>query len=180
MPRGWVTGKGQPKWHELLFKRWRDMWSRCNNPEHPGYDNYKDCKIDENYRYFSKYLNDIMQLENFDKLCDNPKYWHIDKDIKDPTNRHYYFEHLSIVYYKDNLDERFKRRGKPSPSKPVIGIGIGRDCILLYKSITDTNLKRCLVRDCCNKCYGKKSNIYKGYKWYYINYKHNKIYRRVK
>ena len=92
MPRGWAKGKNQPKWHESLYTRWHDMWTRCRNPNSSRYKNYKVCKIDEKYRYLSNYVNDIMRLENFDKLCENPSKWHIDKDIKDSNNRNYFFE----------------------------------------------------------------------------------------
>ena len=56
---GWARGKNQPKWHKSLYDRWRHMWSRCRNPEHPRYLKYKDCPIDERYIKLSNYVNDV-------------------------------------------------------------------------------------------------------------------------
>ena len=58
MDRGWIRGKGQPKWHRSLYDRWKNMWKRCKDPKNPKYSNYKDCEIDEKYRLFSNYINE--------------------------------------------------------------------------------------------------------------------------
>lgn len=113
MPRGWVRGKTQPKWHKSLYDRWRLMFLRCKNPQNTLYKWYKDCKIDERYRYLSNYVNDIMLLENFENFCENPHDWEIDKDKKDPNNRHYSFEHLNIITIEDNRLESLNRNGNP-------------------------------------------------------------------
>ena len=60
------------------------MWARCKNPSNKDYPNYKDCKIDERYRLLSNYVNDVMQLDNFDLLCLYPNEYHVDKDKLDP------------------------------------------------------------------------------------------------
>lgn len=156
------------------------MWIRCKNPEHSRYKTYKDCEIDERYRYLSNYINDVMKLENFDKLCQDPSKWHIDKDVKDPTNRHYTFNHLSIIYYKDNSKERMQRLGSPNMGnfKPIIGINKDTNSIILLKSRNEAKEKGFRPSNITLVCQGKRPH-HKGYKWFYINYKHNKTYRRV-
>lgn len=176
MDDGWITGKNQPKWHESLYKRWRNMWSRCNNPEHPKYTNYKNCIIDSKYRLLSNYVHDIMLLDNFDKLCENPSKWEIDKDIKDPNNRCYFFEHLSITSKYTNRQERNNRCGNPSPKKYIIAISTNK--VFLFKSLSDVR-KYKISRKVVSKCLSKEKDSYKGYEWHYINYKHNKRYRKV-
>lgn len=37
MPKGWVRGKNQPKWHRSLYDRWKHMWERCCNPNHKDF-----------------------------------------------------------------------------------------------------------------------------------------------
>lgn len=177
MPRGWIKGKGQPAWHYSLYHRWWDMWNRCNSPESKNYKTYKDCEIDERYRKFSNYINDVMKLENFDKLCENPKEWHIDKDKIDPNNRHYTYEHLIIMYYKDNMIEPFYRTGIHLNSKPIIGISCLTNQVLLFKNISDVDkfgFKRREVSKCCRKI----RPHYMKFRWYYLNYRHEKKLRR--
>ena len=181
--RGWALGKNQPKWHESIYYRWIHMWSRCRNPEHPRYNSYKDCLIDERYKKLSNYANDIQLLEDFDLLKENPSKYDIDKDKIDPNNRCYYFEHLSIITRSENSKEAvnrnntFKGDNNPSPSKPIIAIHVDGKCIKLYKSYKDANIKRGVLRACINKEYCKRKNVYKNFRWYKINYKHNKVYR---
>lgn len=174
VPWDWICDR---KWCKSAFRRWREMWRRCNNSNHPRYNNYKDCKIDERYRYFSEYLSDIMKLENFDKFCDNPSEWHIDKDIKDPTNRHYTFENLSIIYYKDNTIERNNRCGHPTSSfearqkisnarkKPIKGVNIKDGSIIFFDSAKDAEEKGGFNHKGISSCIHGRRPSYKGYKW---------------
>lgn len=172
MPRGWSHGNDQPLWHKSLLKRWKSMWTRCKNPEHPRYDSYKTCKIDERYRLFSNYVNDVIQLENFDKLCENPSKWDIDKDIKDKNNRHYFFEFLTITSSEDNSREVLDRCGHSfavkNPPKPIIGINIKDNTIIIFKSLTDAQSKgfnKGNIGNCLKGRY-KKSQ---GYIWLYLD-----------
>ena len=187
MPKGWVRGKSQPKWHRSLYDRWKHMWERCSNPNHKDYSNYKDCKIDERYRKFSNYVSDIMKLENFDKLCENPSKYHIDKDRVDPNNRCYYFEHLTIMTDTENNTDVLNRYGTPfqlestlkkrrNNARKIIGIplDVNKPIILLwYLSQAKPLFDLTHIGNCCKK----KEPYHKKYKWYYVNYKHGRKYR---
>ena len=168
MPRGWACGKNQPKWHRSLYHRWYDMWTRCRNSESSEYNSYKDCKIDERYRYFSNYVDDIMQLENFDKLCENPSKWSIDKDKIDPNNRCYYFEHLTIMTRSANSKEQTKRNGTLKTPRSVIGISINTGSILVFDSVQQVEIKGFNHSHVSSCCQGKRST-HGGHKWYYLN-----------
>ena len=162
--------KGQPKWHMSLFRRWREMWRRCKNPKHPQYENYKDCPIDDKYHYLYHYTTDIARLENFDKLCKEPRKWHIDKDKIDPDNRCYYFKHLSIITDKENGEERMNRGVDPNKStrKAIQGISILDGSIITFSSMQDAKRNKfnnTYIRECIQ---GKRKE-YKGYKWEYID-----------
>lgn len=172
MPWGWKTGKDQPYWHYSLFNRWKQMWSRCKDPKHPRYNSYKDCEIDEKYRYLSNYVNDIMRLENFDKLCEDPSKYDIDKDKIDPNNRCYYFEYLSITTDSENTKERNNRCGNPNPYikdfKPIRGINIDDGSILIL--MTKEELKKKGFRlSHINECLEGKRKSHCRYKWEFIN-----------
>ena len=182
IPWDWICDR---KWCKSIFARWRDMWRRCNDPKCSRYERYKDCKIDERYRYFSEYLNDIMRLDNFDKLCEEPSKWHIDKDLKDPTNRHYTFENLSIIYYKDNTIERNNRCGHPTSSfearrkisnaqkKPIKGVNIKDGSILYFDSAKDAEEKGGFNHKGISSCIHGRRPSYKGYKWELLEEVHN-------
>ena len=180
MPRGWTRGKGQPKWHESLYKRWVAMWQRCRNPASKDYSNYKDCKIDERYRKFSNYVSDIMKLENFDKLCENPSKYHIDKDRVDPNNRCYYFEHLTIMTSSENPRESALRNGYSqlhstdarfksgqSRKKAIKGISITDNSTIFFNNVNESEnlgFNPGHISECCR---GKR-NTHGGYKWQYV------------
>ena len=168
MPRGWKRGKGQPKWHLSIHNRWYRMWNRCNNPKDKDYESYKDCKIAEEYRYLSKYLEDLEKLDNFDKLINNLKDWHIDKDSKDPSNRNYYFDNLSIICKKDNIEEMLNRKSSPKSKKPIIGIPINKNKVLIFEYVSQAD-KYNFYHSNIIKCCKGKLRAYKGYKWHYIN-----------
>lgn len=170
MPRGWVNGTNSPRWHLSLYTRWKQMWHRCKNPTHKNYHQYKDCNIDDNYKFLSIYVEDISRLVNFDKLKQNPSKWSIDKDIKNPKKKGYYFENLSIVLASDNIKERNKRKGLPyeKRKRSVIGVPVYNDILIVLDYTTQPtiyNFNPSTIVQCCKG----KIKIHKGYRWYYIN-----------
>jgi len=175
MPRGWVAGKGQPKWHLSLYTRWKDMWKRCYNSEHPEYSNYKDCPIDDRYHLLSNYVHDIELLEGFDLLKENPSQWEIDKDKIDPNNRKYYFEHLSVVSKYDNRKERLDRCGVPMKDpqiakkryRAIKGVSLEDNSIITFNSISEATRAGFNLGHIIECCSGKRKS-HKGYKWEYL------------
>lgn len=165
---GWANSKKHPKWHRLLYNRWRMMWDRCKNPKNSKYESYKHCEIDERYRLFSNYVTDITKLENFDKFCENPSKWEIDKDKIDPNNRCYFFEHLSIISKVDNLCERNSRCGNPSPKKSVLGINILDGSTIIFDYIRQAKDKGFDAGHIIKCCKGERKS-HKGYMWKYID-----------
>lgn len=91
MERGWL-GKNQPLWHHKIYYIWRDEWNRCRNPKHPAYENYKDCKIYDDFKYLSKFVEWIISEPRFEEFCNtcDKVTWSVDKDMKNPNNRNYY------------------------------------------------------------------------------------------
>ena len=182
MPRGWIQGKGQPRWHKKVYNMWRNRWDKCRNPNNPSYEYYKDCEIDEDFKYLSNFVKWIMNqplFEEFVQTCNKVK-WVIDKDMKDSNNRNYYPEYMTLTTQSENSKEMLNRRGNPNPKTPVIAIDTHSNKVLLFKSTHDAQDKgfhHSDISKCINKLPHHKSH--KGYKWYRINYKHNKTYRRV-
>ena len=176
MDRGWVRGKSQPLWHNKVYHMWVDMWNRVTNIESRSYTNYKDCKIHEDFRYLSNYVNWIMNDPNFEAFCStcNTVRWTVDKDMKHPGNRNYYPEYMTLTTLSENTKEKNNRKGNPKPKAPVIGIKV--DSIILLKSMIDGDAKGFDYSN-ISKCIRKKYKSHKGYRWYKVNYRHNKKYR---
>lgn len=176
MPRGWREGKGQPKWHKKVYDMWRDRWRRCKDPNSKDYEYYKDCEIYEDFKYLSKFVAWIMNeplFKEFCTTCDKIK-WCIDKDMKDPNNRNYYPEYMSLIKDKDNIIDRNNRNGNPIPKIPCIGIN--KNSIILLKSCSDGKSKGFRATH-ISTCLRKNKKLHKGYRWYKINYKHGRRYR---
>ena len=170
MPRGWATGKGQPIWHKKVRTMWRSMWRRCYDPTSKDYKKYKDVAIADEFKVFSNYLKWIESQPRFEEFCltCHKISWNIDKDLK--GTRQYFPEYMTLCTKKENIGEMNSRTKR----RPVIGIK-GNSIILLNstleaydKGFDQGNISRCLKNP--------KSTHY-GYKWRYISYKHNKIYR---
>ena len=172
MGKGWREGKEQPLWHKKIYYMWFSMWNRCRNPNHPSYQNYKDCKIYNDFRYLSKYVEWIISEPNFKEFCEtcDKVMWCIDKDIKDPNNRNYYPEYMTLTTQSKNCNERINRRGTTKPKVPVIAIDGFK--VLLFKSTKDAQNKG-FNQGAISECINKKRKIHKRYKWYKVNYSHN-------
>ena len=182
MDYGWKQGKGQPKWHNVIFRKWESMWKRVYTEL-----NWFGRTIQPEYKYLSKYVDDIKKLENFDLFKDNPYGWSIDKDIKGGTYDGYYFQYLSLVTISENSTNANDRRNYSNfdnnpwknsevqvkmaskRKKPVLGIHKDNNSIVVFKSAKDAadffNKKSGHITNCCK---GNKSS-YIGYKWYYLD-----------
>ena len=188
MPRGWVGGKYQPRWHKKVYMMWFNMWKRV-------YTNiyYFGSLIYTEYKTLSKFVDWIESQPRFEEFCDtcDEVRWVIDKDIKD-INRNYYPEYMTLTTQSENSKERNKRKGSPflnkisllkasiqnkkNLSKSILGIKNNK-IVLLY-SINDSKLLGFEPSSICN-CLKHRQKTHRGYKWYYVSYKHNKSYRRI-
>ena len=166
MPRGWLSSD---EWHMSLYNRWLCMWLRCKDPKMERHETYKCIEIDERYRHFSNYVNDVMSLENFDKLITNPHKWVIDKDIKN-ENRGYFLDNLSIVSKSENSKEMINRCGCPTNKKtPVFCISVDEPYTrMAFDSMFCTRVKNFDPRNIVKCCKGRQKT-HKGFKWYYLD-----------
>ena len=170
IPISWLK---EELWRYNIYEMWKGMWRRVN--EHR---NYKDCSICHDYIRLSNYLLDILRLDNFNIFKENPKGWSIDKDIKIPGNKEYKFEALSLVTRSDNSKERQTRSPfcPERPKTPVIGIS--NNSILIFKSSRYAEALGFDASTIIKCCKGKRPS-HKGYRWYYLNYKHGKRLRKI-
>lgn len=183
MPKGWVRGKDQPKWHLKAYTMWRHMWRRV-------YSNTRidwfGCLIHPDFKYFSNFITWLESQPNFDtfKNTCHKVGWSVDKDMKYLGNRNYYPEFMTLCTLSENSKESIKRKGNKHLHTSDIHAKVGKSCwkpviairhyeVLLYKSMSHTPYKGNNISRCCKG----KLKTYMGYRWYFINYKHNRKYR---
>ena len=102
--------------------------------------------------------------------------WVIDKDIKQPGNRIYSPEFCILTLASTNCKDVLTRYGNPKPKRPIIAISSSK--ILLFHYLGDAHSKGFYQGNIVSCCKGKIKS-YKGYKWYYLNYKHGKRLRKI-
>lgn len=176
MPRGWITGKHRPYWHKKVYDMWRHTWERL-------YDNiyYFGSLIHPSFKYFSNYVKWIEsqpRFEDFCSTCDTTS-WSVDKDSKYLGNKNYYPEYMTLMLKSENTRERNNRNGNPNPKQSVLGVPLDyTNKIILTLSIKDVSNHEFHIGN-VGSCIRKERKTHKGYKWYKVNYKHNK-YLRIK
>ena len=170
--RGWSQGKYQPRWHSIVYRKWRNMWKRCYDPEDKDYESYKHVIIADEFKLLSNYIKWIKSQPHFEEFCStcHEVMWSVDKDKKGG----HYFPHMMILTTQsENAKEVIDRCGGLSQDKMPV-IGVSSSSILLFKKKIDArlyNFDPSHVGKCCKGKYGHK---HKGYKWFYINYKHGR------
>ena len=191
MPKGWKRGKFQPSWHLKVYNMWFGMHYRVKDPSSVSHKYYKGSKILDDFNHLSKYVEWIISepmFKEFTLTCDKVR-WSVDKDMKCPGNKNYYPEYMTLCTSSDNSidacsrkpnwhNEEVRKRAIQSQKKPVIGISTSNNSILLFKCINDTKDRGFTQSNVSNALKGRQKS-HRGYRWYYVNYKHNKTLRKV-
>lgn len=178
--KNWVS-KDAPLWHSRVKSMWRGMWRRCYDPMSGNYKYYVESLICDDFRIFSNFSKWIQAQPRFEEFCNtcHEEHWTIDKDMKKDGNKNYYPEYMTLCTQSDNSKARIEAKGaamlNPQYSsklkKPVIGISINDNTILLFKSAKDaSNYLECYSGPITSCCKGNKPS-YMKYKWYYLDIK---------
>lgn len=179
MPRGWIAGKYQPRWHEKVYDMWRDMWRRVYSNVY-----YFGSLIHPSFKYLSNYVDWIESQPRFEEFCKscNITRWNIDKDLKCLGNRYYYPEYMTLMTQSDNSIEAINRNGAPTLKKecarkrmkPVLGISLDATKKIVLTIARQDVSNYGFEPGHVSSCIAKKRKTHKGYKWHRVNYKHNK------
>lgn len=158
--------------NHVLYGRWQQMIRRCYDETHDSYKTYgaKGCYVDESWHKFSNYVKDIERKENYDKLIQQPKRYHIDKDTLIKNNKCYSDKTTLIVTIIDNLRERSNRLGMPKrQGKSVVQYDLNNNYIKEYKSMVDAQQETGIDSNyISNVCCGRQKTA-GGYIWKYKN-----------
>lgn len=72
------------------YATWSNMLQRCYSEEkQKEFPRYKGCSICDEWLYFPNFYNWCHEQTNWDKVIENPKMFHIDKDILVKGNKVY-------------------------------------------------------------------------------------------
>ena len=155
----------------ILYDRWVNMLKRCYDKNNKSYKTYgqKGITVCNSWHMFSNYVRDIEQKENYDKLCENPKNWELDKDVSMYDSKCYSNDTVSIITKKSNIKERNNRNGLPGnyTRKSIIQLNLDGTFVNEYVSASDASRKTGIDRSSiCLCCRGQYKNS-GGYIWKY-------------
>ena len=177
MPKGWVNGKGQPKWHRVAYDMWRQLWNRCLSDDlHDIRPNYRDCNVCPSWMYLSKFIQWLISQESFSIFTQEPKGFCIDKDIILRDNKIYCPEYCTLTTIKSNSVDTINR-SKTKARISYIGIPLdNKEKIIILRCGLDAS-KHGFQPSHVRNCSLNRIPHHKYYKWYRLNYKHNKTLR---
>lgn len=90
-----------------IYSLWNSMLSRTSEYWYSIYaPTYADVKIDPNWKYLSKFAEEIKQVEGYKNWLNNPGQYVLDKDIKSPiNNRIYSKDTCCFITWKESKDD---------------------------------------------------------------------------
>lgn len=101
---GWLGEFQKVSYWKQAKQLWSNVMKRCYNPKDSmGY--YGEAFVDERWHCFANFLEDLPDLENFDKWLDgksNGNPYNFDKDLKVPGNNVYSKETCMFVTEYEN------------------------------------------------------------------------------
>ena len=161
-----------------IYNLWYGLWERGGiNKKRKYLKYYKDVTVCDDWIYFSNFVKWLELQSNYSEFLENIDLrWVIDKDIKQPGNRIYSPEFCILTLASTNCKDVLTRYGNPKPKRPIIAISSSK--ILLFHYLSDAHSKGFYQGNIVSCCKGKIKS-YKGYKWYYLNYKHGKRLRKI-
>lgn len=101
---GWVGEFPRNSYWRQAKQLWSNMMKRCYNPkDYMGY--YGKCFVDDRWHCFANFMEDLPNLDNFDKWLEgktNGSPYNLDKDLKVPGNKIYGKEFCSFITEYEN------------------------------------------------------------------------------
>lgn len=188
MPYEWIRASTH---NRKIYDLWKNMWMRVSNIKYlEKYPSYKECSICSDWKYLSKFVEWIITQETYNSFKSNPKAgWCLDKDIKVKGNKIYSPLYCSLTtisinsrescirnaLYKHNQGDThimkrpdIARKNAIAHMKPIIGVSIKDNLILLFKSTKEAKEKGFIPSN-ITKCLKGRQAYHKGYKWFYLD-----------
>lgn len=153
--------------NHILYDRWVGMICKCYDEKDEYYNSYglKGVYVDKRWHTFSNYVYDIERKENYDKLCQNPRMWHIDKDTLCGDTKYYSNETTLILSATDNSKECSSRSGRPK--RVVMQFDKIGNFIKEYESATDASKQTGVAQGNISSCCRGEQKTSGGYVWKY-------------
>ena len=157
--------------NKILYNRWYKMLSRCYDKTSQNYEWYgaKGVYVSDRWLKYENYEKDIMSMENYEELINNPNLWNIDKDILFPGNKCYCKTKCLIVSKYKNISEAIDRNSSTSTVSRSEVAQFTKDgkILFVYPSIRNASLKTGINSQCISLCCRGKLKTSGGFIWKY-------------
>jgi len=118
---GYSGEHSRPYYWKQARRLWENMIKRCYDPNYPSGYYGRGITVDERWKCFANFLEDLPELENFKKWLDgfnsDSDSYNLDKDLKVESNTVYCKECCSFVLESINKAAGAKN-GKPYTKNP--------------------------------------------------------------
>lgn len=166
---GWTS---LSKGNRAIYNMWEKMFYRCYNKEFLSENpNYKGCSVCDEWFYLSNFIKWIESQPSYTLFLESQKGYCIDKDTILDGNKLYCPEYCTLmtVSYNTKASHIHSPRvfKNPTPKKPIIGINIKDNSILLFKSLSDAKENGFNPSNIISCIKGRLKSS-KGYKWFYL------------
>ena len=100
MPRGWTT---ESELNLRIYYLWKAMILRTTEKFWEKYPSYKGTTVDESWLSLRNFVEDVVDLEGYDKWCVSEKHeMMLDKDTIVAGNKHYSKETCHFISHADS------------------------------------------------------------------------------
>lgn len=145
MPRGWIS---ESKQNEKIYYAWKAMHERSTEKYWEKYPTYAGTTVSDEWKYLSNFVNDIINLEGYDKwIVAEKNEMMLDKDTIVNGNKHYSKETCRFISHAESNRDVFNRHPDnlkkaketfvDNSSMPVRFINVKTNETLDFKSLKD-------------------------------------------
>lgn len=130
LPRGIATTQ-----YIREYYVWKAMLYRCTEKFQEKYPTYKGVSVDDKWKDFANFLEDIKELEGYDFWKDNPNQMvMLDKDTKAPGNKLYSKDTCCFLSHADSNKDVSKRHPeKIIKARQKFAEDSGQKVVAIYK-----------------------------------------------
>lgn len=139
MPKGWM---GQSKLNQRIYSMWKAMHERSTEKYWEKYPTYTGTTVSDEWKYLSNFVNDIKELEGYDKWVSAGKNeMMFDKDTIIDGNKHYSKETCRFISHTESNQDVARRH----PEKIYKAVSVVAEKYSKKIKAIDVNTKETII-----------------------------------